>query len=79
MVNILFVSIGIVIGVILTIIFFPKSKIVKTEEIENDTYDTSLVHKNTGFEIPNGKETRIVQKLTYKNGKIEYKTITYKH
>jgi len=77
--KILFISIGVVIGVILTIIFLPKSKIIKTEEVDRNTYDVTLKNNITGNEIPSGKETKIVQKITYDNGKVKYKTITYSH
>jgi len=47
------------------------------EEVSKHTY--TLYKHVLGQSFEQGKETNIVQKITYENGRVKYKTITYKH
>ncbi len=52
--------------------------IIKTEIISEDTYDVIKSSPIWG-DIPSGRLTKIVTKITYKNGREKYKTHSYKH
>ena len=52
--------------------------ILSIEEVRSNTYTVSY-KTPYGVEAGGDRETKIVQKIIYKSGRIKYKTITYKH
>jgi hypothetical protein len=50
------------------------------EEVQRNSYNVSTVNSITGDnEIPRGKMTRVVYKITYQSKRIKFKTESYSH